>query len=64
MTPHPDKPFSVDSSSNWLVTGVSLAISFHKVFLRLAQGTETNIVLTADFFAKLAIMCWDTNKGI
>jgi hypothetical protein len=64
MTPHPDKPFSVDDSSHWLVTGAPLVISFHEVFLRPAQGTETNIVLPADFFAELAMMCWDTSRGI
>jgi len=41
-----------------------MVIAFHKVFLRPAQGTETDIVLTKDFFARLVMLCWESDTTV
>ncbi|KAK5656650.1 hypothetical protein OQA88_4630 [Cercophora sp. LCS_1] len=63
IKPHPQKPFLHDSSC-WLVEGAPMVIAFREVFLRPAQGTETDIVLTKDFFAELAMLCWKSNVTV
>ena len=35
-----------------------MVIRFQEVFLRPAQGQETDIVLTEDFLADLAMLYW------
>ncbi|KAK5657547.1 hypothetical protein OQA88_3120 [Cercophora sp. LCS_1] len=64
ITPHPHKPFSLDDSSYWVVEGAPMVIPFEDVFLRPTQGQETNIVLTDNFFAGLAMQCWQTNTRV
>jgi len=65
IKPHPQKPFSLHDSSHWVVQGTApMVISFQEVFLRPAQGEETDIVLTEDFFAEWAMGCWKSNARV
>jgi hypothetical protein len=64
IKPHPQKPFSLHDSSCWLVEGAPMVIAFQEVFLRPAQGTETDIILTKDFFAELAMLCWESDVTV
>ena len=58
IKPHPHKPFSLDDNSCWIVEGAPMVIPFQEVFLRPAQGQETDIVLAEDFLADLVMLCW------
>lgn len=65
IKPHPQKPFSLHDNSHWVVQGTApMVISFQEVFLRPAQGEETDIVLTEDFFAEWAMGCWKSNARV
>jgi len=63
IKPHPRKPFSLDDNSCWIVEG-PMVIPFQDVFLRPAQGQETDIILTEDFLADLAMFCWQSNTRV
>jgi len=63
--PHPDKPFSIHDVDHWVVEGAPMVLPFQDVFLRPAQGQEeTDLVLTEDFFATMAMQCWQTATDI
>jgi hypothetical protein len=64
IKPHPQRPFSLHDSSCWLIKGAPMVIAFHEVFLGPTQGTETDIVLTRDFFARLAMLCWESDAAV
>ncbi|KAK5657199.1 hypothetical protein OQA88_3257 [Cercophora sp. LCS_1] len=61
---HPRKPFSLHDSSHWVVEGAPMVIPFQEVFLRPKQGQDTDIILTNEFFADMAVKCWERDTVV
>lgn len=61
ISPHPDKPYSLDLQnwqSHWVVNG-QIVVRFEDVFLRRPEaGVEEDFVLTEQDVKKWAIQCW------